>query len=211
MSDLSVTHTAAEGTLLDGTSKGDGAGPILKAHGWRWFRTVGQWGILRSRDSRADRPKIDRTAAALREQGWTVTVEIDDAARPFAEAEAERRQHQADRIDRLADRNDRKTSAAEASWQQAHELADRMPLGQPIVNDKTRRAYDKIHRAQDRAMTDHQAQRHSGNKLAAAQVNASHRDNPQTVANRIDRIQAEIRDRERKLAGYSNHPVRRRL
>lgn len=205
MTELTIVHTAAEGTLLDGTCKGDGAGPTLKAHGWRWFRTVGQWGIVRSRDRRAERFRIDQTAAALRADGWNVTVSVDETPRSFAEAEAERQQHQTDRIDHLASRHDRKAATAEASDHRARDLADRMPLGQPIVNDATRRAYRNINRASSRAAEDYRAEQRSAATLQRAEATASHRYNPATVANRIDRLEASIRDRQRKLSGYNNH------
>jgi hypothetical protein len=32
---LTITHTHAEGTLIDGTSRGDGTAEVLKANGWR--------------------------------------------------------------------------------------------------------------------------------------------------------------------------------
>jgi len=50
MSALTITHTHADGTLIDGTTKGDGTAGILKARGWRWWRDRGTWYVPRSRD-----------------------------------------------------------------------------------------------------------------------------------------------------------------
>ena len=43
MSELAITHTRADGTLIDGTSKGDGSNTVLKANGWRFSRVLGGW------------------------------------------------------------------------------------------------------------------------------------------------------------------------
>ena len=47
---LTITHTAAEGTLIEGTSRADGTNHILKACGWRWSRNLGAWYVPASRD-----------------------------------------------------------------------------------------------------------------------------------------------------------------
>ena len=47
-----ITHTPAGGTILEGTTKGDGTNHILKTCGpWRWSRNLGAWYIPRSRDT----------------------------------------------------------------------------------------------------------------------------------------------------------------
>ena len=38
---LTITHTPEAGTLIEGTSRGDGTAEILKASGWRWGRSIG--------------------------------------------------------------------------------------------------------------------------------------------------------------------------
>ena len=64
MTTLTITHTHTEGTLIDGTSKGDGTNALLKSAGWRWFRTLGTWGIPNSRDRQPNTHIIDRARAA---------------------------------------------------------------------------------------------------------------------------------------------------
>lgn len=66
MSALTITHTHEAGTLIDGTSRGDGSAPVLKANGWRWGRSIGAWYVPHSRDRIATGWKIDQTAEALR-------------------------------------------------------------------------------------------------------------------------------------------------
>jgi hypothetical protein len=86
---IRIVHTRAEGTLIEGSVKGDGVWEIVRT----WFRYSGRVGIfiLGSRDKAANRWTIDAAAKALRAGGFTVEVDIDDGeGRSFAEAEAER-------------------------------------------------------------------------------------------------------------------------
>jgi hypothetical protein len=57
---ITISHTRAEGTIVDGTAKGDGTAPILKAAGFRWAPSIKAWIIQQSRDRAAktweDRP-----------------------------------------------------------------------------------------------------------------------------------------------------------
>ena len=50
MTEITITHTAADGTLADGMVRGDGTYEILKANGFHWFRSLGLMGIQSSRD-----------------------------------------------------------------------------------------------------------------------------------------------------------------
>ena len=85
MSALTITHTHAEGTLIGGTTRGDGSAEILKPQRWRWSRNLGAWYVPQSRDRLARRAQINSTAAALRAAGFTVEVDIDDDYRPTAQ------------------------------------------------------------------------------------------------------------------------------
>lgn len=205
MYDLTITHTGAEGTLIEGTSKGDGTAQILKAHGWRWFRSIGMWGIPRSRDRHPNYNKIHGTRDDLARAGFTVAAEITDEVRSTAEVEADKIARQADRVTALQTKADKAAAEAEASYARAHELGDRIPFGQPALNDAMRRTYDKLHRLQDKAGEAYQEAEAAAAKLEAAEPTTGARYAPSTVANRIDRIEADIRDRQRRLAGYRNN------
>lgn len=65
---IDIIHSAVEGTLVHGTTRGDGTNTILKAAGFRWFPSLGLWGIAGSRDRQPNRYKIDhaRRRAARR-------------------------------------------------------------------------------------------------------------------------------------------------
>ncbi|MER6979646.1 DUF3560 domain-containing protein, partial [Streptomyces carpinensis] len=87
MAEITITHTRAEGTILTGSSKGDGIFEIVREHGFWFSRSVEGLFIKRSRDKAADTWRINRAAEALRAAGHTVTVEINERVRrSFAEA-----------------------------------------------------------------------------------------------------------------------------
>ncbi|MCD9904258.1 hypothetical protein LUR56_37940 [Streptomyces sp. MT29] len=88
---ITIHHTRAEGTLIEGSSKGDGVYEIVRPHGFRYFPSIEAIGIVRSRDRAAQKGKISGAAAALRQAGFDVETVIDeDDRRPFTGAEAER-------------------------------------------------------------------------------------------------------------------------
>ena len=139
---LTITHTHAAGTLIDGTGRADGSAEVLKtvvnpytgrAGAWRWSRNLGSWYVARSRDSRANTALVDATKAALEAAGFTVAVEIDDTYRSAAEAEADAVARQEDRGAVLGVKAERTATAADAAEHRARELSDVMPLGQPIL------------------------------------------------------------------------------
>ena len=54
---LTITHTHAAGTLIDGTGRADGSAEVLKtvanpytgrAGAWRWSRNLGSWYVARA-------------------------------------------------------------------------------------------------------------------------------------------------------------------
>ena len=124
---LTISHTAADGTLIDGTSRGDGSGDVLAAHGWRWFRSIGFWGIRSSRDRAPKVRLIELTAEALRASGFDVEIDIDSTARPTAEVEADRIDRQAARVEALELKAGRRSEQAESAWE-AEQRADHREL-----------------------------------------------------------------------------------
>lgn len=158
MSALTITHTHAEGTLIDGTSRGDGSAEILKAQRWRWSRNLGSWYIPQSRDRRAKLPQINATATALRAAGFTVELDIDDTYRPTACVEADKIARQAARVDALDAKADRKAGTAEAAWAADQAAHDALPEGgEPIKvghhsETRHRRAVEKSWNALSKAV-----------------------------------------------------------
>jgi hypothetical protein len=201
-------HNPAQGTHVHGTSRGDGTNVILKAAGFRWFRTLGLWGIAGSRDRQANRYKINRAADALREAGHTVTVDIDDTHRPTAEVEADRADRQNQRVEALAAKADRKAAAADRAWEAEEQaVAVLPPDGQPILvghhsERRHRNAIEKAHRATRKAIDATDAANQASARAAAAATTTAHRYNPETVKNRLDKLEAEQRADQRTLDGH---------
>ena len=135
---LTITHTHAEGTLIAGTSPDDGSGPILRANGWRWGRSIGSWYVPHSRDHLPQTYRIQATRTALEGPGLEVTEEIDTTHRSTAEVEADKIARQQDRVDALEAKAERRDAAAQSAWDREERAASQLPdNGQPLLVDTT--------------------------------------------------------------------------
>jgi hypothetical protein len=85
-----ITHTYTEGTVLTGTLRSDDLYRLLRSHGWLYRRSAGDYWLQTSQDRPAKTGPVRHTAAALRERGFTVTMDRDATPRPMAAAEADR-------------------------------------------------------------------------------------------------------------------------
>ncbi|TYQ09078.1 UNVERIFIED_ORG: uncharacterized protein DUF3560 [Gordonia westfalica J30] len=209
MTAITISHTAADGTLADGMIRGDGTYEILRANGFRWFRSLAMMGIASSRDRQPNEPKILRAARALENAGHTVTLDIDRAHRDPAQAEADRAARQAARVAALENKAQRRAADAEAAWTAEQQAAAALPPGgEPVKvghhsERRHRRAIDRAHTALGKAVAAEQASTHATNKAAAAAHTTEHRYNPVTVANRIGKLEAEQRADQRALDGHT--------
>ena len=210
MSAITLSHSPAEGTLADGTSRGDSAGPVLKAHRFRYSRTLGTWYLPRSRDKRANAALLERAAAALRAAGHSVEIVIDNTAtRSYAEAEAERTERAEERAERFAGYADTAAARSEARSQAGHRMFDAIPMGQPILvghhSEKRDRAYrnrafDKLEagfREADKAT-------HWSNRAEAVTAHQQRRNNTGAVLRRIEKLEADERYWMRTLETGTN-------
>lgn len=200
--DLKITHTSAEGTLIDGTSRGDGTAEILKANRWRWGRSIGAWYVPRSRDVPPKRHIINATAEQLRAAGFSVDLEVDAAPRDQVEAEADRAERLEGRAERLAARADKHQAASDAAQAASDDLSSRIPFGQPILlghhsQRRAERDAERIRRGMERSLTEQRAANRDRAAADSAAKSTAHREDPYVVANRIDRLAAEIRKLER--------------
>lgn len=127
MSALTITHTHETGTLIDGTSRGDGSAPALKTNGWRWGRSISAWYVPQTRDHIAQGWKINQTAEALRAAGFDVEIEIDNTPRATVDVELGKQARQAGRVDALTAQADRKHADAETRWAAADRAHDVLP------------------------------------------------------------------------------------
>ena len=196
---LVITHAPAEGTLVVGTVRGDGSAQVLKAHQWRWGRSLGAWYLPRTRDQRPKLDLIQATAQALREVGFEVRVEIQDGFRDVELVEADRIERQAQRVQALAAHAERAHEVADQGWQRHERAAANLPPGgEPIKIDhhsavRHQRAVDQAIATALAAIKLDQAAAQADHRAAAAAVTTSFRYSPQTIARRIERLAAEHR------------------
>ena len=204
-----ITHTREAGTLIEGTAKGDGSNTILKAAGWRWSRNLGTWYVPHTRDRAARRHLINDTAEQLREAGFAVEVEINEAARPAAAVEQDKAQRAGERAEALAARAVRRESAAERAQQLARAADARLPEGgEPIKighhsEGRHRNAIARANRATRRAIAADQEARQAAERAGTAALATIRRYNPVTVANRLETLGADLRRTERQLSGHT--------
>lgn len=101
---ITISHSYAEGTLIDGMTRGDGSYEIVTGLGWRWFRSLNTCGIRHSRDRISKDWMINQTADALRAAGHDVDIQIDNNPRPVADREADGSLRDVERISQLGNR-----------------------------------------------------------------------------------------------------------
>lgn len=212
MSDIEITHTHEDGTLVDGTEKGDGAGPVLKRFGFRWFPSLRQFGIRGSRDRAARRTAIEAAAEALRAEGHTVTVTIDDTPRDTATVRADQHERLEDRRAALAAKADRLTAESDALHNRSRAMVEHIPLGQPVMPGRRGRAHrNLLERSVTTAIKGARTAREA--ELTAHRVQGSaraeaYRERPDVVKRRVDRQEAELRRIDRSLANLAPGTLR---
>lgn len=201
-STIEITHTAADGTLLHGDPRPHHH--HLKANGWRWSRNLGAWYITGSRDTAPREHVITRTADALRSAGLEVSVSIDATRRPTADVEADRVTRSLARVEALTAKADRLTSDGTATVDRARQLADTIPLGQPILVDHYSARRDINYRAKISRTFDRGFETLAEGQDAARRAKAAERNQDRHLAlgptlRRIKTAEAEVRKIERRL------------
>ncbi len=203
-----ISHTAAEGTVLDGTRRGDDLYSLLRSLGWNYRRSVGDYRLQASQDRPVKHAAITRTAAALQRRGFTVTLHLDTTPRPVVDAETDRADRADERADRLTGRAERLRAQALGREAAADRVLENIPLGQPFLVDHSGYAADRRRRErawanQERAVA---LDRDAAATEQAAQVAAAHvahRHTPETVVNRIAELQANLRRAGRRRAEHA--------
>lgn len=203
---LTITHTHEAGTIIEGTSRGDGTAPILKTHRWRWGRSISAWYIPGSRDHHPDRSRITATADALHDAGYTVTCQIDDTARSTAQVEADKIARQQARADALAAKAGRKAVEADRAWERHLQDVARLPEGgEPVKvghhsEGRHRAALARADRSIRRSIEATAEADRAAQRAETASHTTGERYNPVTVSRRIEKIGADIRRLDRKIA-----------
>ncbi len=202
---LTITHSHTAGTMIEGTSRGDGTAETLKANGWRWGRSISAWFVPRSRDRLPKLHTITRTQTALEAAGFEVETDIDHDHRTTAEVEAGKIARQADRVDALAVKAERKSSASDTAWTRARAAHDRLPEGgEPIKvghhsESRHRNAITTADNAMRKSVEASAAATHAQARADAATHTTDARYQPVTVANRIQTLGADLRKLERRI------------
>ncbi|WP_280428293.1 DUF3560 domain-containing protein [Nocardia brasiliensis] len=209
MSELTIKHDREDGTLIYGTARGDGTAEILKANRWRWSRNLGMWFVPSSRDRAAKTWIIRATETALRAADFAVTVEIDDTYRPTALVEADRAERQADRVEALHEKAERRHGHAAAALAADIRATEALPPGgEPIKighhsEGPHRRALDKAWAATGKRIAAEDAAREADRRASASEHTTEFRNNPRVTLRRIKALEAELRGTERSRDGYT--------
>ncbi|MFJ6014493.1 ParB/RepB/Spo0J family partition protein [Streptomyces sp. NPDC092952] len=206
MATIEITHTRAEGTILTGSTKGDGIFELVRPHGFWFSREVTGLFLKRSRDKEADTWRINRAVAALREAGHEVTIDInEEERRTFAEIEAEREERAEDRAERFSERAGRAVASADARRATADQISRRFEFGQPILvghhsEGRARRDAARIDTNMRKSFEDRDRAGYWAHRAGASENYAKHRNNPHRTLRRLERLRADLRAQERHHA-----------
>ncbi|WP_052391537.1 DUF3560 domain-containing protein [Streptomyces sp. NRRL B-24484] len=205
---LTIRHTWEDGTVLEGSSKGDGAYEIARGAGFTWMRSVQLIALRRSRDSRADMYRINRAKTLLEATGrFTVTIEVDDTqTRSFADAEQERYERAAGRAERHEELSGNAAARSGAAYQAARAIGDGIPSGQPVLvghhrERRHRRDLERIDNGMRRSIAEKGKAEYHADRAAAAAGYEEYRRDPGRTLRRIKELEAALRRNARNLAG----------
>ncbi len=206
---ITITHTHAGGTLIEGSARGDGVYELLRGLGdnWRYFPSLRQIGLGQSRDKLAKTWVIDRAAEALRNAGHEVTVEIDETERrDVATIEAGRAERAGARAEHYSERAERRGAEANETYAKARQMAEAIPFGQPMMPDHHSYGRDRNYRARmgrtyDRAFEGMREAERLADRAEAAEATQAHRESIPATLRRIERLEAERRGVARDLTG----------
>ena len=213
MAQITITHTHADGTLIEGSRRGDGVYEILlglrgRGQGnWRYFRSLGQIGLGNSRDTAASEWRIERAAEALRAAGHDVTVEIDNSQRrTFAEAEADRYARAEARADYHEEHAGKAAASSEAAYAGSRRILDGIPFGQPVLvghhsEGRHRRDLARADAGMRRSVEEAGRSEYHADRAEAAQRFQARRESVPATLRRIEKLEAEGRLISRRLAG----------
>ncbi|MEV3853035.1 DUF3560 domain-containing protein [Streptomyces sp. NPDC050095] len=222
---IEITHTRREGTLIEGTSKGDKAAEILRKReygrtqrqAFRWSRNLDCWYLPHSRDHATYTPSLELLAQRLRDAGFEVTLTIDNAdRRTFGEAEQNREDRADARAERFGGYADNAARSSERAWKAAHAISERFEFGQPILvghhsEPRARRDQDRMHTAMRKSIGEDDRAKHWADRQQAAANYEKLRKDPGTTLRRLDKLRADLRavekwQRGESAKGYSRNP-----
>ncbi|MGI5281738.1 DUF3560 domain-containing protein [Nonomuraea polychroma] len=212
---ITISHTQEDGTLVYGTTKGDGVYDIIRKRengNFKFFPSMARQGLpcigLRdSRDRPANRYAINRAAEMLRAAGFEVEVEIDDTPRDRAQVLADKAERLDDRRDALASKAERHAGEAAAAAQRANDLSERFAGGQPILvghhsERGARRDQKRMDSAMRKSIEEDRVAQEAARRANAVGSQAAYSARPRVTARRIQRLEADLRRVQRGLDGW---------
>ncbi|WP_440063900.1 DUF3560 domain-containing protein [Streptosporangium sp. OZ121] len=205
---ITISHSHEEGTLLDGSQKGDGVYEIVKKHGFSFFPSIRAIGIRQSRDRVANRYRINAAAEALRAAGHEVTVEIDDTFRDRADVLADQGDRLDDRRHALARKAEKRGGEADAAFNRADQIAERFAGGQPILvghhsEGRARRDRDRVDQAMRTGLDKSKEAKEVARRANAVGRSAAYSATPAVTERRIKTAESELRVIQKNLDGYT--------
>lgn len=210
---ITISHNHEEGTLVNGTVKGDGAWEILRKHGFHFFPSLKMIGIRQSRDQVAKRWKINGAAEALRKAGFEVVVEIDDTPRDREQVLADQADRLDDRRNALAAKAARHAGHAAAAADRANQISERFAGGQPILighhsERGARRDQKRMDSAMRKSIEEDKTAQEAARRANAVGRQAAYSARPRVTARRIKRLEADLRRVQRNLDGYTRRHLK---
>lgn len=210
MAHIEITHTHTEGTLADGGAKGDGTGDILKTNGFRWGRSIQCWYVPNSRDRAPRLLHLARVEELLTQAGHTVTITTDNEVRDNATVRADQHERLEDRRTALETKQDKLTREAAALHRASDAMVEHLPMGQPVFPGARGRAHRNllersVNTAIKGALTQQEADR-IPNRIAGSYRQEAHRERPDVTARRVQRLEADLRRLDRRMAMLSLYP-----
>lgn len=210
---ITITHTHEDGTLIEGSRKGDGVYDVLRGlrANWRYFPSLQQIGLGQSRDKSAKTWVIDRAAEALRAAGHDVTVQVDESKRrDMATIEADRAERAEARAERYGERAERRGAEASAAYAKARQMGEAIPFGQPMMPDhysygRDRNYRDRMGRTYDRAFEGMNDAERLQDRAEAAEATQAHRESIPATLRRIAKLEADERRVQRDLDGRMDY------
>ncbi|MGW0778449.1 DUF3560 domain-containing protein [Streptomyces sp. NPDC002835] len=202
---ITIRHTRSQGTLIEGSSKGDGVYDVVHRHGFRYFRSINRLGLPRSRDRAARHAVIDGAAEDLRSAGYAVTVEVqEDVRRTFTAAEEERRRRAAVRAGRSQAAANRAQAKSEELWAEANRRRASIPPGQPLLIDhpsysRELKFRERTFAMEGQAVAEGERAAQLSHRAEAAANYTSRREAVGTTRRRRERLEAELRQVLRRI------------
>jgi len=210
MAEITIRHTHAEGTLIEGSRKGDGVWEILCAlrrqgqGNWRSSRDIGLY-LGQSRDKLAQTWKIDKAAEELRAAGHTVEVEIDDdAVRPVAEREQDAYDRAEARVDYHAGHAVSAARSADAKFERSWALLP--DNGQPVLvghhsERRHRAALERSENLMRASAAEAERSRYHADRAESSAQYEEFRKNPARTLRRLEKLRADRRRLVREIEG----------